>query len=279
MRPRCDPFDVSAVRIAIERGETTERAAYLAYAATAGRPYARSTFSIMLRRKLTLAPDANKLTPDARKLSERSPGVRAGVVAWRDAPAVKPRIVSLSPGGGLRVRAGALVIFDGAMTRTYGKAGKPPLAIVLSTAGGFVSMEAIRFCARANVAIVLLSGAWFSFAYIGRAGQGQRGELRAQVRADPVPIARTIVAAKIGAMRRAGALADQSILGRAAALAASLDQIRTSKRKPRVSHGQNRPRCNGSAGLSQPTGPSLGSCGRGSTPRASAALVIRSMRC
>jgi hypothetical protein len=43
-RPRCDGFDAASVRAAIEHGKATERAAYLAYAATAARPYARSCF-------------------------------------------------------------------------------------------------------------------------------------------------------------------------------------------------------------------------------------------
>jgi len=36
-RPRCDVFDGLAIRAAIDKGATTERAAYLAYAAMAGR--------------------------------------------------------------------------------------------------------------------------------------------------------------------------------------------------------------------------------------------------
>ena len=48
-RARCDPFDAQAIRAAIVKGETTERRAYEGYAATAARPYARSSFDVMLR--------------------------------------------------------------------------------------------------------------------------------------------------------------------------------------------------------------------------------------
>ncbi len=44
-RPRCDPFDAAAIIAAIGKGETTPLRAYQDYAATAARPYARSTFS------------------------------------------------------------------------------------------------------------------------------------------------------------------------------------------------------------------------------------------
>jgi hypothetical protein len=69
------------------------------------------------------------------------------------------RVLSLSPGGGLRVQAGALVAFDNERTVKYTRAAKPPLAVVLSSAGGFVSIEAVRFCARAHVGIVALERA------------------------------------------------------------------------------------------------------------------------
>jgi hypothetical protein len=48
-RPRCDPFDAGAVIAAIGKGETTPLRAYQDYAATAARPYARSTFETYLR--------------------------------------------------------------------------------------------------------------------------------------------------------------------------------------------------------------------------------------
>jgi hypothetical protein len=67
-RARCDQFDVAAVRAAIDRGEQSERAAYLTYASTAARPYARSTFSVMLAKQRAPAPKASSLPNVARQI-------------------------------------------------------------------------------------------------------------------------------------------------------------------------------------------------------------------
>lgn len=212
-RPRCDPFDAPAMRAAIDGGETTERAAYLTYAATAARPYARSTFALILRREPE--PERGAAKDDSDTLDR-----------WGERAPIKPRILSLSAGGGLRVKAGCLIAFDGPLTLTYSKASKPPLAIVLSAAGGFVSIEAIRFCARAGVALIALDRAHGFLSLMSGAPKASAATLRMQVRADPVPIARTIVAAKIEALHRAGALTCGEQFAKALDRAATLDQIR-----------------------------------------------------
>jgi hypothetical protein len=124
-RPRCDPFDAAAIRAAITDGETSERKAYLTYASTAARPYARSTFTIMLRQRPILArPQPRSGDPIGREVPgalssipgtppDRSPGAvgsarKAGPVDWRERLPVKPRILSLAAGGGVRVRKAAL---------------------------------------------------------------------------------------------------------------------------------------------------------------------------
>jgi CRISPR-associated endonuclease Cas1 len=215
-RPRCDPFDAPAIRVMIERGETTERAAYLAYAATAARPYARSTFALELKRS-----NATVDEPDLESESDSG-----ALDRWRERSPVKPRILSLSAGGGLRVKAGALIAFDGSLTLIYSPASKPPLAIVLSAAGGFVSVEAIRFCARAGVAVVALDRAHGFLSLISGAPKASATTLRMQVRAEPAPIARAIVAAKIAALRQAGAIASSEQFISSLHRAPSLDQIR-----------------------------------------------------
>ena len=48
-RPRCDPFDANAIALAIETGETTPLRAYEAYASVAARPYARSSWEVLLK--------------------------------------------------------------------------------------------------------------------------------------------------------------------------------------------------------------------------------------
>jgi CRISPR-associated protein Cas1 len=204
-RPRSDPFNVLAIRSAIKRGETTERAAYLDYASTAARPYARSTFALMLKREEPDREDGEALT--CADVLDR----------WRERSPVKPKILALSPGGGLRVQAGALKVFDGGLT---------PLAIVLSSAGGYVSMEAVRFCARANVAIVALDRSHVFLTLIGGSMQANAATLRAQVCVEPLPIARMIVAAKIESMARVGALGECGRFVTALRRAENLDQVR-----------------------------------------------------
>jgi CRISPR-associated protein Cas1 len=210
-RPRSDPFDALAIAKAIARGETTERAAYLAYASTAGRPYARSSFSNMLR-SADAPPPAMRPTP--------------APAGWSKRNAVKPRLLALGAGGGLRVRAGSLIVFDGETTLTYAKSAKPPQAIILSTVGGFVSMEAVRWAARAHVAVIALDRAHGFLSVIGGAPKADAALLRAQAGADPLQIARTIVAAKIGAMRRVGALAEDRPFLSTLTRVATLDQVR-----------------------------------------------------
>src|SRR3984957_4714118 len=210
-RPRCDPFDPAVIRAAIDKGDMTERAAYIAYASTAARPYARTSFTLLLKR---CAPLPKARREDGQALSHR----------WRERVPVKPRILSLSPGGGLRVQAGALVAFDNEQTVKYTRAAKPPLAVVLSSAGGFVSIEAVRFCARAHVAIVALDRAQGFLTVMTGAPKANAALIRAQAKADPLPIARIIVAAKIEAMRHAGALESGESFAPLSAM--SLEQVR-----------------------------------------------------
>jgi hypothetical protein len=219
-RARCDQFDVAAVRAAIDRGEQSERAAYLAYASTAARPYARSTFSVMVRAKQR-AP-----MPPMPQATSR-PNL-AAPDHWRERAPVKPGVLSLSPGGGLRVHAGALIAFDREHSLTYSPSAKPPVAIVLSSAGGFVSIEAVRFCVRAGIAIVALNRAHGFLSILTGPGAANAKGLRAQSLAAPEPIARAIVAAKIVAMTRTGALRAELAASFAHTLrkAPSLDQIR-----------------------------------------------------
>ena len=214
-RPRSDPFDPAAIRTAIENGES-ERALYLAYASTAARPYARSTFSAMLRRKVEPAPKVEPERPTCAEIAER----------WRERVGVKPRILALGPGGGLRVQKGALIAFDSETRLTYTKAAKPPSAIVLSSAGGFVSIEAIRFCTRAHVAIVALNRGHGFLSLLTAAPSASAALMRAQARAEPLSLARAIVIAKLDAMRRAGALADVAPFITALASALTVEAVR-----------------------------------------------------
>jgi CRISPR-associated protein Cas1 len=216
-RPRCDPADFAAIAQAIEAGETSERKAYMAYASTAARPYARSTFTIMLRRCVDMGSIA-----DPGSIAE--PELIAG--RWRERIAVKPRIIALGPGCSLRVYRGALIASDDEMRLAYTKAAKPPSAIVLATTGGYVSIEAVRFCARGRIAIVALDRAHGFLSVMSPGGPASAASIRAQCAAGPLPIARAIVAAKLDAMGHVGALASIERYAMALDRTTTLDQVR-----------------------------------------------------
>jgi hypothetical protein len=125
-RPRCDPFDAPAIRAAINRGETTERGAYLAYATTAGRPYARSTFALMLRNAANSA------------VIERPQDELDSDTFWSVRLEAKPSIVTTcADNATLRVKGGALIVYDGAHSLTYTAGGKHPSAVVMAGWGGY----------------------------------------------------------------------------------------------------------------------------------------------
>jgi CRISPR/Cas system-associated endonuclease Cas1 len=212
-RPRCDPIPAS-IRDAIATGAISERLAYMQYASTAGRPYARSTFSLLVRRKAPPTIELETLT------------CTAALSSWRERANVKPRILSLGPGGGLRAQGGALIAFDGETTLTYTKAAKPPLAIVLSSAGGFVSIEALRLCARAKIAVIALNRAHGLISIMGAGAAANARLIRAQCALEPLPLARVIVAAKLNAMRCAGAVGDVTPFIGGLVRAESVDAVR-----------------------------------------------------
>jgi CRISPR-associated protein Cas1 len=87
-------------------------------------------------------------------------------------------------------------------------------------------MEAVRFCARANIAIVALDRAHGFITVITGAPKANAAMLRAQVHADPFTIARTIVAAKIAALRQIGAISSSEQFISALDRSSSLDQVR-----------------------------------------------------
>jgi CRISP-associated protein Cas1 len=228
-RPRCDPFDASAIHAAINRGETTERAAYLAYAATAGRPYARSTFALMLR---NVANGAAIERPQAVPDSE---------AFWAARLKVKPSVVTTcADNATLRVKGGALIVYDGAHSLTYTSGGKHPSAIVMAGWGGHVSIEAIRFCASHRIAIIALDWMHDFLTIMSAAPKASASILRAQVMADPAWIARRIVQVKIESAGRVGALplAQARKLIEAASSCSVQDVMRIEAQAARVSWGE-----------------------------------------
>lgn len=194
-RPRCDGFDAAGVRAAIEQGKATERAAYLAYAATAARPYARSTFALMLR---------NAANGAAIERTQDEPNSDA---FWAARLKVKPSIVTTcADNATLRVKGGSLIVYDGAHSLTYAAGGKHPSAIVMAGWGGHVSIEAVRFCASHRIAVIVLDWMHDFLTIMSPAPKASAPILRAQVFADPAWIAQRIVQMKIESAGRVGAL-------------------------------------------------------------------------
>ena len=120
MRPRCDPFDASTIRAAIASGETTERRAYEAYASTAARPYARSSFDLMLRsRKSAEKHAAPPMFPRSGQAPRRfDPRIKSG--ERKHVAPVKPsnvltligESVSLSVNRGALIASGSNLTFE-----------------------------------------------------------------------------------------------------------------------------------------------------------------------
>jgi CRISPR-associated protein Cas1 len=106
----------------------------------------------------------------------------------------------------LRVKGGALIVYDGAHSLTYAAGGKHPSAIVMAGWGGHVSIEAVRFCASHRIAVIVLDWMHDFLTIMSPAPKASAAILRAQVMADPAWIARRIVQTKIESAGRVGAL-------------------------------------------------------------------------
>jgi CRISP-associated protein Cas1 len=199
MRLRCDPFDVSAVRTAIVSGETTAMAAYRSYASTAARPYARSSWEQMVRSRRPAEPPQ---PPPARPQ-----------FAGKSSRAVKPSNVLTLTGdsASLSVKRGALHAAGDAGPLVYEPRAVKPSAIVMTGWGGFITLAALRFCAKHKIAVVILD--WdrdFMTAMAlpaRRAARAARAQLSVMASsAQSLTVAKALIAAKIEAHARLGAV-------------------------------------------------------------------------
>ena len=210
----CDPFDAAATVERIVTGETTTADAYRRYAASAARPCARSTFA----QKLSSArARARRLSPP--HVETRSPG-RPPARALRAMDTGGPVLV-LGPDAALRVRGGALDVEHGSgKDRLHVRidVDEPkPAAILFDAHGEFLTGEAIRWCARYAIPLILPNGPGRAILFYESAleadgaGEGVNGRhadrildvgpslVRAQALAYPIPVARAIVSAKLKA--------------------------------------------------------------------------------
>jgi len=141
MRARCDAFDAETIRNKIKCGDTTPLLAYRDYASTAARPYARSTWQMLLKSPKTAAPGLQQIGEP-----------------WTELTPVKPVnvLTTITDRANLKVRGGALYVTDGERILVYEPRGAKPFAIVMTGWAGFVTIEAMRFCSDYSVAIIVL---------------------------------------------------------------------------------------------------------------------------
>ena len=232
-RPRCDPFDAAAIIAAIGKGETTPLRAYQDYAATAARPYARASFETFLQRhqRLGPSPEPGPAVPPAPHAIDAAADAESDAF-WGARLAVKSRVVTTeADNASLTVKGGSLFVHDGERRLRYDAGARMPAAIVMAGWGGFVSVEALRFCASHRIAIVVLDWMRDLLTVMPGAPRAAAAMLRAQALADPAWIASRVVMAKIENAVRAGALARDEAMRFIDAAAARRDRARGDDRR------------------------------------------------
>lgn len=252
-RPRCDPFDAAAIIAAVGKGETTPLRAYQAYASTAARPYARASFETVLQRhqRLALSREPGPSVRPAPHAIDAAADAESDAF-WGTRLVVKSRVVTTeADNASLTVKGGSLFVHDGERRLRYDAGAKMPAAIVMAGWGGFVSVEALRFCASHRIAIVVLDWMRDLLTVMPGAPSGATATLRAQALADPAWIASRVVLTKIESAVRAGALAsDKAVRFIDAARRATTvqDAMIAEAQAARVSWGDSAPKLQWRAG-------------------------------
>jgi CRISPR-associated protein Cas1 len=197
-RPRCDPFDANAVALAIKAGETTPLRAYEAYASVAARPYARSSWEVLLKNGKHIQTD--------NKRALVTNHVKPQTSYWFDP--VKPSniLTTTFDNASIKVRGGSLIITDGDRKLTYEQRGLKPQAIVMTGWGGFITIEAIRFCNDYNIAVVILDWSRDLMSVVSPSVKQTGPLICAQATCDKLPVAKALIQAKIEAHATLGAI-------------------------------------------------------------------------
>ena len=209
-RSVCDPFDAAAIVERITTGETTAADAYRRYAATAVRPYARATFAGALSRARVgagLPIAVNAMRNLKRGVSGHE--IRKRARAPDPSRAQAGPVLVIGQDSALRVRGGALDVEHGSgKDRVHVRIDvdeEKPAAILFDAHGEFLTGEAIRWCARYAIPLILPNGPGRAILFYESAleadgaGEGVNGKhaarildvgpslVRAQALADPVP--------------------------------------------------------------------------------------------
>ena len=175
---------------------------YRAYASTAARPYGRASWEGMVRR----AGRVNKSAPDGTKdICTRVDQIYAnawidgqtGVDYWEGRAPVKPAnvLTTVSDNARASVRGAALVVTDDDQKLVYEKRSVKPLCIVMTGWGGYVTIDAMRFCSDYNISVVILD--WNRSYMTAVLSAPKHTLIREQMAASPLSIAREIILAKV----------------------------------------------------------------------------------
>jgi hypothetical protein len=204
--PLHDPISYDRVAELISDAEPSQQpvalqSAWLEYAAKAARPYAWKTFALYARRNLM---QSGHWSP-ARG--------REKLTLWQDGARASPRVLVLGAYAALRVRVGALEIEHGphnsrATIRVDIDADPKPHTILFDSHGEFLTGEAIRWCARYLINLLLPGGPGRIITMVESALETNTNTMtrmrdidpaiiRAQCAADPIKMAREIVVARI----------------------------------------------------------------------------------
>jgi CRISPR-associated endonuclease Cas1 len=210
--PLHDPIPFDRVADLIAAAEPSDQtavlhAAWRDYATKAARPYAWKTFALYARRNLV---QSDHWSPGHR---------REKLTPWQDAARASPRVLVLGAYAALRVRDGALEIEHGPHTdrqtiRIDIDAEPKPNTILFDSHGEFMTGEALRWCARYSINLVLPGGPGRLITMVESALETKAKTMtrmrdidpsivRAQCAADPIRVAREIVRSKIGAELKA----------------------------------------------------------------------------
>ena len=198
-RPRCDPFDANAVAQAIEAGETTPLRAYEAYASVAARPYARASWENIVKQSRR---SGEVTRPTVIDDDDEKPNY------WDTFSPVKPTnvLTTVADKASLTVKSGALYVSDGDRKIIYEKRGVKPLAIVMTGYGGYISIEAMRFCRDYNIAVIVLDWSRDFMTIVAPPAKQSGPLICSQATCDKLPIAKALIRAKIEAHASLGAI-------------------------------------------------------------------------
>jgi CRISPR-associated protein Cas1 len=209
MPPLHDPIPYDRVVDLITDAEPSRQRGVLLdawrnYAAGAVRPYAWRTFAKYARERFMETGD---WSPHKRGKEKLTP--------WQDGARGSPRVLVLGAYAALRVRGGALEIEHGPhddrrTIRIDIDAEPKPRAILFDSHGEFMTGEALRWCARYSINLVLPGGPGRLITMVESALETKTmtmtrmrdtdpSIIRAQCAADPLKIAREIVGSKISA--------------------------------------------------------------------------------